>query len=390
MSLTSIMKGGFSQIVIDSIPIPNDRFKSSKNCVACPKTKNYSLIGTAFDYLVRSELKRLYPNAIETKFIAENSIALVEQNIKEYGYYQAKNERIGKKELNTMRSIERKYTEERMLFIKTGNLTDSFIETTIRFARMDVIFRAGIYDDVEKNVDPLDIEDLRALYNLIPEELKKSASNNIILNPNFGAASLKVGGADADLIIDSKMIDIKTTKEMRLDAYSWSQIVGYLILADEARETEKNFPVIEKIGIYFSRYGYLWDIDADYVRKNHKYSELKTNLLSVNTKIVGKAEEFTAYENNEHNEEMKEQANWTKSSLKQEKSKERKGSPLWFKTLIILILVPKIIVGLAGLAVVYTIAALFMFIAVYYILLKVRKKLTVEDYVLIIIVVLLL
>jgi len=383
------MKGGFSKVVIDSIPIPNDRFKSSKNCVACPKTKNYSLIGTAFDYLVRSELKRLYPNAIENKFIAESSIALVEQNIKEYGYYQAKNERIGKKELDAMRSIERKYKEERMLFIKSGNLTNSFIETTIRFARMDVIFRAGIYDDVEKNVDPLDIEDLRALYNLIPEGLKKSASNNIILNPNFGFASLEVGGADADLIIDSKIIDIKTTKEMRLDAYSWSQIVGYLILADEAREIEKNFPVIERIGIYFSRYGYLWDIDADYVRKNHKYRELKANLLNINTEIVGKAE-YTAYENNEHNEEMKEQANWIKSPLKQEKSKERKGSPLWFKTLISLILVPRIIIGLVGLGKVSAIVSLFAFIAAYYLLLKVRKKLTVWDYVLIVIVTFLL
>jgi len=389
MSLTSIMKGGFSKVVIDSIPIPNDRFKSSKNCVACPKTKNYSLIGTAFDYLVRSELKRLYPNAIENKFIAESSIALVEQNIKEYGYYQAKNERIGKKELDAMRSIERKYKEERMLFIKSGNLTNSFIETTIRFARMDVIFRAGIYDDVEKNVDPLDIEDLRALYNLIPEGLKKSASNNIILNPNFGFASLEVGGADADLIIDSKIIDIKTTKEMRLDAYSWSQIVGYLILADEVREIEKNFPVIERIGIYFSRYGYLWDIDADYVRKNHKYRELKANLLNINTEIVGKAE-YTAYENNEHNEEMKEQANWIKSPLKQEKSKERKGSPLWFKTLISLILVPRIIIGLVGLGKVSAIVSLFAFIAAYYLLLKVRKKLTVWDYVLIVIVTFLL
>jgi len=389
MSLTSIMKGGFSKVVIDSIPIPNDRFKSSKNCVACPKTKNYSLIGTAFDYLVRSELKRLYPNAIENKFIAESSIALVEQNIKEYGYYQAKNERIGKKELDAMRSIERKYKEERMLFIKSGNLTNSFIETTIRFARMDVIFRAGIYDDVEKNVDPLDIEDLRALYNLIPVGLKKSASNNIILNPNFGFASLEVGGADADLIIDSKIIDIKTTKEMRLDAYSWSQIVGYLILADEAREIEKNFPVIERIGIYFSRYGYLWDIDADYVRKNHKYRELKANLLNINTEIVGKAE-YTAYENNEHNEEMKEQANWIKSPLKQEKSKERKGSPLWFKTLISLILVPRIIIGLVGLGKVSAIVSLFAFIAAYYLLLKVRKKLTVWDYVLIVIVTFLL
>ena len=94
--------------------------------------------------------------------------------------------------------------------------------------------------------------------------------------------------------------------------------------------------------------------------------------------------------------EKKEQANRIKSPLKQEKSKEKKGSPLWFKTLIVLILAPRIMVGLGELTVAYTIAALynfasfFVFIIAYYVLLKVRKKLTTWDYVLVVIVTLLL
>jgi len=88
--------------------------------------------------------------------------------------------------------------------------------------------------------------------------------------------------------------------------------------------------------------------------------------------------------------EKKEQANQIKSPLKQEKSKERKGSPLWFKTLISIILVPRIIIGLVELGKALTIISLFAFIAAYYILLKVRKKLTVWDYVLIIIITFLL
>lgn len=73
MSLTSIMKGGFSKVVVANIPIPKNQFKSSKNCVACPETKNYSLIGTAFNYLLRSELKRLHPESVENGFIAETA-----------------------------------------------------------------------------------------------------------------------------------------------------------------------------------------------------------------------------------------------------------------------------------------------------------------------------
>ena len=75
------------------------------------------------------------------------------------------------------------------------------------------------------------------------------------------------------------MIDIKTTKEMKIDEYLWSQIVGYLILADYAHEKEKGFPKIEELGLYFSRYGFLWKIDAGYVRENPDYEDVKNKLL---------------------------------------------------------------------------------------------------------------
>ena len=278
MSLTSIMKGGLSKVVVANIPIPRDQFSGSKDCLACPRTRNYSLVGTAFDYLVRSELKRLHPGAIENGFIAENSIALVDKRIMLSGHFQALNARIGEKELHSMKNTAVKYRVERSAFIANGILNDDFIEATIRFARMDVVFRAGLYDDVEKEVESLDIEDMRALYNLIPEELKKP-DKGILLDPTFGKASAKVGGADVDLIIGDIMVDIKTTKDMKLDEYLWSQIVGYLILVDEAHRNEGALPKIENLGLYFSRYGYLWKIKASYVRENRNYGEVKKKLL---------------------------------------------------------------------------------------------------------------
>ncbi|EQD51674.1 hypothetical protein B1A_12971 [mine drainage metagenome] len=284
MSLTSIMKSGFSKEVVKAIATPFFKFESSKDCIACPKTKNYSLIGTAFDYLLRSELRRLHPNAIEKSLIAENSIDLVNGHVQIEGYFSAKNQKIGKKELRSMKDVAKKYREERTQFIENGVLKNSFLETTIKFARMDVVFRAGVYDDVEKEVDFLDIEDMKALYNLVPNNFKNSSSL-IMLDPAFGSASMMVGGADVDLIIGDTMIDIKTTKEMKLDEYFWSQIVGYSILANKARETETSFPVIKKLGLYFSRYGKLWEIDADYVYKNPNYEELKRKLIEAGSKL---------------------------------------------------------------------------------------------------------
>jgi len=82
---------------------------------------------------------------------------------------------------------------------------------------------------------------------------------------------------------------------------------------------------------------------------------------------------------------------------KKEQVNQTKGSPLWFKTLISIILVPKIFIGISVLLgkyytfmALYYFGALFACIAVYYILLKVRKKPTAWDYLLIIIITFLL
>lgn len=288
MSLASIMKDGYSNTVIENIPIPKDKITPSKNCIVCPKTKNYGLIGTAFDYLLRSELKRLHPEAKEGVTIAESSLDIVNAHIALEGYLQCINQKVEKIDQMKMRDVVFSYNAERNKFLLDGILTDKFLELTIRYARMDAIFRANYYDDVDKIVDPLDIEDMRELYNLTPSEFKNSATN-IFLDPNFKKVSEMVGGADVDLIMDKTIIDIKTTKEMTLNKYNWSQIVGYLMLADEAHKRYKSFPKIESIGLYFSRYGYSWKIEADYVRDKPNYEQVKKELLNLykNTLKIG-------------------------------------------------------------------------------------------------------
>ena len=45
---------------------------------AIPLTKNYSLVGTAFDYVVRFYLERLYPFAHASPWVAEVALSLPE------------------------------------------------------------------------------------------------------------------------------------------------------------------------------------------------------------------------------------------------------------------------------------------------------------------------
>ncbi|MEM3828749.1 MAG: hypothetical protein QXP36_06010, partial [Conexivisphaerales archaeon] len=123
-----------------------------------------------------------------------------------------------------------------------------------------------------------DIADMKALYSIIPKDLVKETSH-VLADTTFPKGSELVGGADVDLIIDSTLIDIKTTKSPFLTNYIWSQLVGYYILADIAHEYDRDFPVIEKVGIYFSRYGKLWEIEASYIRDNKNYVYLKDKLV---------------------------------------------------------------------------------------------------------------
>lgn len=56
---------------------------------------------------------------------------------------------------------------------------------------------------------------LRALLEILRGSLSKHFidSKGCILNPAFGEAAALVGGADADLMIDNTLIDLKTTKK---------------------------------------------------------------------------------------------------------------------------------------------------------------------------------
>ena len=77
-----------------------------------------------------------------------------------------------------------------------------------------------------------------------------------VLNPKF-EGSLDVGGADADLLVDGKLIDIKSTKRLEIkNDWLW-QLLGYVLLdySDHHR--------INGIGIYMARQGTLisWDLE---------------------------------------------------------------------------------------------------------------------------------
>lgn len=84
-----------------------------------------------------------------------------------------------------------------------------------------------------------------------------------LLNPNFGEGSRLVQGADADVLIDDTLIEIKTTKKLEFKREYFDQLMGYFILNQVSGIGSLSpKPQINKLAVYFSRFGYLYTFNV--------------------------------------------------------------------------------------------------------------------------------
>jgi hypothetical protein len=124
--------------------------------------------------------------------------------------------------------------------------------------RLDPIYRAGAAFarsalDRETTVD--DVRDLQALYRVVPwEELRPQRA--LLLNPTFGEGSVRVGGGDADLVLDDTMIELKTQKSPTIEKASINQLVAYALLANRFGCGSGAQPwKIEQLAVFLTRAG---------------------------------------------------------------------------------------------------------------------------------------
>ena len=247
MSLTSFLKyKDVKEKFKQEFPMP--KFNLSGDLLAAPKTNHYILVGIAFDYLMRFYLKRINRNAITRVWVAEVDCAYASKLIND--------DKILKKIINILKDSKKIYSE----YLKTGEMNDEVIKTCLLLAPLD-LFRRGLFiDPYIGTTNPRDIEDLKDLIKLVnPKEFK--SRKICVLNPTFGKASKLVGGADMDLLLDNALIDIKTTKFLKLKRDYLNQLIGYYILfliggIDDAPPKAK----VEFIGVYYSRHGLLYKI----------------------------------------------------------------------------------------------------------------------------------
>lgn len=271
MSLTSFLKNKdvkerFRQ------EFPRPEFKLKKEILAPPVTRRYLLVGTAFDYLMRFYLKCINPDAVTRRWVAESwplGLAMAIPGVaplysESSGKWHIIPERGGQLPEDAKRLVgicEQIVEQAKVVYssyLASGEMTDEVIKSALLLAQLDPIARNLYVDENLGAIDDGDVTDLRNLISIMNPELFK-AKKLCMLNPTFGEASRLVGGADADLLIDGALIEIKTTKTLKLDRNYFNQLIGYYILfkiggiIDDAPSE----PKIERLGIYYSRYGEL-------------------------------------------------------------------------------------------------------------------------------------
>ena len=145
-------------------------------------TDRPSHVGTAVDYLLRFHLRRLNPEVVTGRtWTAETAAELLSNDEQE-------------RALETIRRAKK----ARDAYVASGTLTRTVLEAALHLARLDLVARTRRTGSIDiegiKPVTEADVDDLRQLHEVIPDDLFQ-ASELCLLNPTFGKASGLVGGA---------------------------------------------------------------------------------------------------------------------------------------------------------------------------------------------------
>jgi hypothetical protein len=242
-----ITRPPFHEKFLTTITRPN--FKLDRPILAPPLTANYQLIGIAFDYLLRFYLERINVGSGTSEWAAEEGVILLDPLEGTSDTYEK-----AKSHLDDARKLYQSYLQD-------GLLTDELLSAALCLAHLEGTRRSGSFHEaVLERHDEKDVADLSELMSLVQQQ-DFTARKACYLNPAFGSTR-----SNADLIIDDRLIDIKTTKDLVLDRRHLHQLVHYYILLslegiDVGRKRRINYfeevCEVNQVCIYFSRYGYL-------------------------------------------------------------------------------------------------------------------------------------
>tara|TARA_Y100000589_G_C27055683_1_gene589200 strand:- start:93 stop:917 length:825 start_codon:yes stop_codon:yes gene_type:complete len=242
--------------------IINPRMKDSVDVIVPPCSKNHGRMGTAIDYAIRFGL-------IHRTSIAEHHTYLISQ-ISVHGFIRQTNP-----ELYKTASIR---LEEAIDTLFKYEINESKYGRKAAFSSMvladyDVMFRTR-NTTLPSPITDEQTQEIIQLMHLVPWDFFEQFGN-ISLNPSFGNGTKRLGGADADIIADDLLIDIKTTVQPKLTLEMVRQLVGYALLCNHFGITtgkdETTPHQIKRVGIYFARSSHMYITElSNCIAKEHE------------------------------------------------------------------------------------------------------------------------
>lgn len=248
---------------------PSPPFPSGDKPAAPPLTSRHRLVATAFDYLLRFYVKRLNPDAKTSRWTVDRMPNVLASKV-----FLAQTSRRAPR---VQQALEMRYSDtERILseaneayarYLNAGRIDARLLRSVVSLAQIDPFYESTQGEYVRQRISQRDIRDLRALISLVDRELFK-AKKVAVINPTF--RFYIYGGAVADLLIDDLLIEINTTAELKVRRHYYNQLLGYYTLAAlDGIEGLRRQHRIQRLGIYFSRFGKLWLVNVkDVVNPN--------------------------------------------------------------------------------------------------------------------------
>lgn len=239
-SLTAYLKGtpearqAIRVALVPGLPWPPDR------PLLCPPLgANPGLVGTAFDYALRFWVQGLQPEWQAWRPMLVARLAILSMNREE-----------------VISQVDR--AEECLQEVAVGaEFAETHARAAVVLASYEVVARTGRFQDLAGVVSEEAWRDVLALIRAVPGEVFR-AERQLILNPRFSAAG-RFGGADADLVIDDLLIEVKATRHLRLQGSYLQQLTAYLVLDRLAGIVGSDLP-IRRLGVYYARHGVLQTI----------------------------------------------------------------------------------------------------------------------------------
>jgi hypothetical protein len=284
MSVCDLIKKSEVKDLLDRVIPPYQRMLRMPIRVA-PRGSRSTLTGTAFDYALRFELQRRCPSARDRGWVAERALVVLNAGLSSAPLDRALLVRItrrAQRRVDNARVFVRKHLRRKN---PDRAWMGRLAEHALRLARLDPIYRAGyIGNDLFDENSPQQIDELLDLLTCAPFD-GLLRGTEIHLNPTFGRYSSLVGGADADLVIDHRLIDIKVTAEPNVEREMVRQLIVYLILAHCARNEGEPLPPIHLMQLYFARHGHVWSMPTEPIVTHQAYAEVQRGILQLAGRI---------------------------------------------------------------------------------------------------------